>query len=110
MGWHVRYIDRSLKHELLSPEFATRDEAFERAWTLAQEENDISAIEGPDEELVGMEEIGAWFDRRASRKDAILAIPEAKKAKKHAAAKPKAGAASGFTQAEPLGKGKPKKA
>jgi hypothetical protein len=23
MGWHVRYIDRSLKHELLSPEFAS---------------------------------------------------------------------------------------
>lgn len=35
---------------------------------------------------------------------------EAKKPKKDAAAKPKAGAASGFTQAEPLGKGKPKKA
>jgi hypothetical protein len=36
---------------------------------------------------------------------------EAKKPKKDTTAKPKAGAASGFTQAEPLvGKGKPKKA
>ena len=43
MGWHVRYIDRSLKHELLSLEVTTRDEAFESAWTLAQEENDIVA-------------------------------------------------------------------
>jgi hypothetical protein len=75
MGWHVRYIDRSLKHELLSPEFATRDEAFEHAWTLAQQENDISAIEGPDEELVSMEEIGAWFERRSSRENTIDAAP-----------------------------------
>jgi hypothetical protein len=110
MGWHVRYIDRSLKHELLSPEFATRDEALESAWILAQEENDISAIEGPDEELVSMEEIGAWFDSRASRKEVIHAVPEAKNPKKRAAAKPKAGEASGFTRAKPLGKGKPKKA
>src|ERR1035437_10114827 len=110
MGWHVRYIDRSLKHELLSLEFATRDEAFESAWTLAQEENDISAIEGPDEELVSIEEISAWFDRRASRKDVIGAVPKTKKPKKAAAAKPKAGAASGFTHAKPLGKGKQKKA
>jgi hypothetical protein len=87
MGWHVRYTDRSLKHELLSPEFATRDEAFEAAWTLAQEKNDISAIEGPDEELVSMEEISAWFDRRASRKGVIGAIRESKKPKKDAAAR-----------------------
>jgi hypothetical protein len=82
MGWHVRYFDRSLKHELLSPEFATRDEAFESAWTIAQEENDISAIEGPDEELVPMEEMAAWFDKRASREDAVGTIPEVKKPKK----------------------------
>jgi hypothetical protein len=82
MSWHVRYFDRTLKHELLSPEFTTRDEAFESAWTLAQEENDISAIEGPDEELVPREEIAAWFDRRASREDFIGAIPEVKKPKK----------------------------
>jgi hypothetical protein len=75
MSWHVRYIDRSLKHELLSPEFATRDEALESAWIIAQGENDISAIEGPDEELVTMEEIGAWFDRRARRENIPAAIP-----------------------------------
>jgi hypothetical protein len=90
--------------------FATRDEAFERAWTLAQGENDISAIEGPDEELVSTEEIDAWFDRRASHKEVIRAMLEAKKPKKPAESKPKVGAASGFTHAKPLGKGKPKKA
>jgi len=66
MGWHVRYNDRGLKHELVSSEFATREEALECAWTLAQEENDITAIEGPDEELVAMEDIEAWFDERAA--------------------------------------------
>jgi hypothetical protein len=78
MSWHVRYIDRSLKHELLSPEFATKDEALESAWDIAQGENDISAMEGPDEELVSMEEIGAWFDRRASREKAAQTIPSDK--------------------------------
>lgn len=70
MRWHVRYIDRSLKHELLSPEFPTRNEAFESAWALAQGDNDILALEGPDEELVSMEQVGAWFDRRATRETA----------------------------------------
>jgi hypothetical protein len=77
MSWHVRYIDRSLKHELLSPEFATKEEALESAWDIAQGENDISAIEGPDEELVSMEEIAAWFDRRASRENATETISPA---------------------------------
>jgi hypothetical protein len=81
MGWHVRYIDRSLKHELLSPEFATREEAFESAWTLAQQENDITAVEGPDEELVSMEAIGAWFDGRSSREKTIGAKPVRKQRK-----------------------------
>ena len=74
MSWHVRYIDRSLKHEVLSPEFATKEEALESAWDIAQGENDISAVEGPDEELVSMEEIAAWFDRRASRESAAETI------------------------------------
>ena len=74
MSWHVRYIDRALKHEVLSPEFGTRDEALENAWAIAQGENDITAIEGPDEELVTMEEVGAWFDRRAQRDDATTTI------------------------------------
>ncbi len=67
MGWHVRYIDKTLNHELVSPELPTREAAFEQAWTIANEgENDITAIEGPDEALVTVEEIGAWFDRRSA--------------------------------------------
>jgi hypothetical protein len=69
MTWHVRYIDRTLKHELLSPEFATREEAFESAWALAQDDNDITAIEGPDEELVSMDEINSWFTQRSAQTD-----------------------------------------
>ena len=68
MTWHVRYIDRLLKHDLISPEFESRLQALEHAWTLAQAGSDISAIEGPDEELVTIEEISLWFDERASRK------------------------------------------
>jgi hypothetical protein len=69
MTWHVRYIDRTLKHELLSPEFATREDAFESAWALAQDDNDITAIEGPDEELVSMDEISAWFAERSANSE-----------------------------------------
>ncbi|HEY5225585.1 MAG TPA: hypothetical protein VIJ06_02220 [Methylovirgula sp.] len=66
MGWHVRYMDLDLKHEMLSPEWATEDEALEDAWNLAQQEGkEITAIEGPDEETVPMEIIQAWFDKRA---------------------------------------------
>ncbi len=66
MGWHVRYIDCALKHEMLSREWATEDEALEDAWTLAQQEGiEVTAVEGPDEELVSMEEIQAWFDKRS---------------------------------------------
>jgi len=82
MGWHVRHFDRSLKHELLSREFATRDKAFESAWTIAQEENDISAIEVADEELVPTEEMAAWLGRRATCEDAISVAPVVKKPKK----------------------------
>jgi hypothetical protein len=71
MGWHVRYIDRALKHEMLSREWATKEGALEDAWQLAQQEGiDITSIEGPDEELVAAEEIGAWFDKRALLDDA----------------------------------------
>ncbi len=75
MAWHVRYVDRALKHELLSQEFDTRAGALESAWSLAQADKDITAIEGPDEELVSIEEISDWFDARASRRDADLIIP-----------------------------------
>ena len=64
MGWHVRYADRELKHEMLSPELPSREDAFEAAWQIAQGPHDILALEGPDEETVTVEEIGSWFDRR----------------------------------------------
>jgi hypothetical protein len=67
MGWHVRYLDLALKHEMLSREWGTEGEALEDAWNLAQQDGkEITAIEGPDEELVPMEEIQAWFDKRSS--------------------------------------------
>jgi hypothetical protein len=66
MGWFVRYIDDSLKHEMLSRELATENEALEEAWNLAQGNNEVIAIEGPDEESVPMEEIEAWFEHRSA--------------------------------------------
>lgn len=65
MGWHVRYMDLALNHEMLSRECATQEEALEEAWKLAQQKGkEITAIEGPDEEIVPMEEVQAWFDKR----------------------------------------------
>ena len=32
MGWIVRYIDDELKHEMVSRELATEEEALEEAW------------------------------------------------------------------------------
>jgi hypothetical protein len=66
MGWFVRYIDDELKHEMLSREMATEEEALEEAWNLAQGENEIVAIEGPDDESVPMLEIEAWFEQRSA--------------------------------------------
>ena len=78
MGWHVRYIDRELKHELLSPELPTREDAFEAAWGIAHGPHDILALEGPDEETVSVEEIGSWFDRRQADLVETDAVPPAK--------------------------------
>ncbi|HEY0145896.1 MAG: hypothetical protein WDN29_04845 [Methylovirgula sp.] len=65
MGWHVRYIDQALKHELLSQEWTTEEEALEDAWNLAQQDGiEITGVEGPDEETVPMEDVQAWFDHR----------------------------------------------
>jgi hypothetical protein len=66
MGWYVRYIDDELKHEMLSRELATEDEALEEAWQLAQGDNEVVAIDGPDDESVPMEEIEAWFENRSA--------------------------------------------
>lgn len=64
MGWHVRYIDRDLKHEMLSQEWATEEEALEHAWNLATREGkEITAVEGPDEAIVPMDEIESWFEK-----------------------------------------------
>jgi len=60
MGWYVRYIDDELKHEMLSRELATEDEALEEAWQLAQGDNEVVAIDGSDDESVPMEEIEVW--------------------------------------------------
>ena len=64
MSWHVRYIDKELKNEILSPEFESKRAALEHALVLAGTDCDITAIEGPDEELVTLEEIELWFDER----------------------------------------------
>jgi hypothetical protein len=66
MGWFVRYIDDELKHEMLSRELATEEEALEEAWNLAQGDNEVIAIDGPDEESVPMVEIEAWFEHRSA--------------------------------------------
>ncbi len=49
MGWFVRYIDDDLKHEMVSRELASEEEALEEAWQLAQGDNEIVGIDGPDE-------------------------------------------------------------
>ena len=66
MGWFVRYIDDELKHEMLSRELATEDEALEEAWQLAQGDNEVLGIDGPDEESVPLEEIESWFENRSA--------------------------------------------
>jgi hypothetical protein len=45
---------------------ATEEEALEEAWNLAQGDNEVIAIEGPDEESVPMVEIEAWFVHRSA--------------------------------------------
>jgi hypothetical protein len=66
MGWYVRYIDDELKLEMMSRELATEEEALEEAWQLAQGDNEVVAIDGPDDESVPMVEIEAWFEQRSA--------------------------------------------
>jgi hypothetical protein len=66
MGWFVRYIDDELKHEMVSRELATEEEALEEAWNLAQGDNELLGIDGPDEESVPLVEIEAWFENRSA--------------------------------------------
>ena len=69
MGWFVRYIDDELKHEMVSRELATEEEALEEAWQLAQGDNELLGIDGPDEESVPLVEIEAWFETRSATGD-----------------------------------------
>lgn len=69
MTWHVRYYSPELKTELQSLEFATEDEALAAAYDIAQGDGRITAIEGPDGEIVGTDEIEVWFRERG------LALP-----------------------------------
>ena len=66
MGWFIRYIDDELKHEMVSRELATEEEALEEAWNLAQGDNELLGIDGPDEESVPLVEIEAWFENRSA--------------------------------------------
>jgi hypothetical protein len=70
MGWFVRYIDDELKHEMLSRELASEEEALEEAWQLAQGDNEIIGIDGPDETSVPLEEIQEWFESRSASSEA----------------------------------------
>ncbi|MGH6849658.1 MAG: hypothetical protein ACREDD_04285 [Methylocella sp.] len=54
-----------MKHEMLSRELATEEEALEEAWNLAQGDNELVGIDGPDEESVPMVVIEAWFEQRS---------------------------------------------
>jgi hypothetical protein len=49
---------------MVSRELATEEEAL--AWQLAQGDNEIVGIDGPDEESVPMLEIEAWFEQRSA--------------------------------------------
>lgn len=71
-GWFVRYIDDELKHEMLSRELENEEEALEEAWQLAQGENEIVGIDGPDDQAVPLEEIEAWFESRSRRDETGL--------------------------------------
>jgi hypothetical protein len=61
MTWRVRYFSPSLQHEMQSPDFPTEGEALAAAWDIAQDDGEITAIEGPDGEIAGTDEIEVWF-------------------------------------------------
>ncbi|WP_158811027.1 hypothetical protein [Beijerinckia sp. L45] len=67
MAWHVRFFSPTLKHDMMSPELASEEDAFEEAWRLAQDGEDITAIEGPDGEIASADEVDLWFRERAAK-------------------------------------------
>lgn len=64
IAWHVRFFSPSLKHEMLSPELATEEDAFEEAWKLAENGEAVTAVEGPDGEIGSTDEVDLWFRER----------------------------------------------
>lgn len=66
MSWHVRYFNTSLRVELQSLELMSEQDALAAAWELAQDGAHITAIEGPDGEIVGPDEIDVWFKERGN--------------------------------------------
>ncbi|MBX9761261.1 MAG: hypothetical protein K2Y29_20960 [Beijerinckiaceae bacterium] len=61
MNWHVKFYSPVLRAELQSLEFASEDEALQMAFERAQAGDKITAVEGPDGETVGSDEIEVWF-------------------------------------------------
>ncbi len=64
MAWHVRFFSPSLNHDMMSPELATEEEAFEEAWRLAEIGEAVTAVEGPDGEMASADEVDLWFRER----------------------------------------------
>lgn len=60
-SWRVRYFSPALRHDMQSIDFATEEEALAAAWDIARAEGEITAIEGPDGEIAGTDEIEVWF-------------------------------------------------
>ncbi len=60
-AWRVRYFSAALRHDMQSPDFRTEAEALSAAWDIAQTDGEITAIEGPDGEIAGIDEIELWF-------------------------------------------------
>lgn len=61
MSWHVKFYSPTLKTDLQSQEFASEKEALQAAYERAEAGDMITAIEGPDGETVGPDEVEVWF-------------------------------------------------
>ena len=64
MAWHVRFFSPTLKHEMLSSELPSENDALEEAWSLAERGEDVTAVEGPEGQVVSVDEIELWFRER----------------------------------------------
>jgi len=61
MTWRVRYFSPTLHHDMQSRDYLTEAEALAAAWEIARDDGEISAIEGPDGDIAGPDEIEVWF-------------------------------------------------